>query len=376
LTQFHRHVAWVTIVFLTTALLLSACAVPPQDGSSGEEQWVGTGHAALDKLIEEGKIAPLKEPVTVKIAEDGSPSGAGFYIAKELGYFERLGINAEFVTFSSSAYMLPSLAAGQVDVAGGICSVSLFNAIKRGLDIKIIGDKGKNIPGQSYFDLVLSAERVDDIKTLADLKGEKIAVTSPGSVDELFADMALKAAGLTKDDVEYVILESFSEMNPALASGSVAATMHIEPLITQGEDKGILDRWVDATEFAPDFQVAIVLGSPQFVGEKRAIGELFMIGYVLGLRDYHEAFIKGEDTESIIEIMAEYTPMKDRELWHKVNVVGLSPNSEVIEESIAQQLQWFHDMGYFEDEVDLSTVIDMSLVDNAVELLGTYDTGE
>ncbi len=360
----------VVVMAVLLAALMAGCV-----GSSGDDASAqpGIGHEALDRLIASGELTPLAEPVVVKIAEDGSPSGAGFYIATERGYFERLGIKPEFVTFASSAYMLPSLAAGQVDVAGGICSVSLFNAIERGLDIKIIADKGKNIPGKSYFDLVIASDKVDEIRELSDLKGRTICITSPGSIDELFVDLALKAGGLTKDDVRYVILESFTEINPALASGAVDAAMHIEPLITQGEKNGILDRWIDATEWAPDFQVAVVLGSPQFVNEKRHVAERFMVAYLLGLRDYYEAFVLGKGTDEVIKIMTEYTPMKDEELWHEVNVVGLSPNGEVIEESIADQLRWFQDMGYFDGEVDLNQVIDMSLVDYAVGLLGEYE---
>ncbi|MFN8455733.1 MAG: hypothetical protein U0401_13885 [Anaerolineae bacterium] len=51
-----------------------------------------------------------------------------------------MGINVEFVTFQSSDEMLPALATDQVQTAGGIISLGLFNAIARGIDVKIIGD--------------------------------------------------------------------------------------------------------------------------------------------------------------------------------------------------------------------------------------------
>ncbi|MFN8455731.1 MAG: ABC transporter substrate-binding protein [Anaerolineae bacterium] len=47
-------------------------------------------------------LTPLDPPVNVKIAEDGSASGAAFYIADAKGYFKEMGINVEFVTFQSS----------------------------------------------------------------------------------------------------------------------------------------------------------------------------------------------------------------------------------------------------------------------------------
>ena len=43
-----------------------------------------------------GDLAPLEKKVKVVIAEDGAASGAGFYIAKEKGYFEDYNIEVEF----------------------------------------------------------------------------------------------------------------------------------------------------------------------------------------------------------------------------------------------------------------------------------------
>ncbi|GAE91935.1 hypothetical protein JCM21714_906 [Gracilibacillus boraciitolerans JCM 21714] len=61
----------------------------------------------------------MEETAKVVIAEDGSASGAGFYIAKDKGYFEQYNIEVEFATFGNSDEMLPAVAAGEVDVAGG-----------------------------------------------------------------------------------------------------------------------------------------------------------------------------------------------------------------------------------------------------------------
>jgi NitT/TauT family transport system substrate-binding protein len=189
----------------------------------------------------------------------------------------------------------------------------------------------------------------------------------------MFVDIALKKAGLTKEQVNYVILESFGDHNTALANGAVDAAMHIEPLITAGEAKGILDRWIDATEWASDFQVAVVLSSPEFIEGRSEVAQRFMVAYLKGLRDYYNAFINGEDTEEIIDIMTRHTPMKDRELWQKVNVVGLNPDGYVKTDSIAWQIDWFKDTGYYEGELTAEDLVDHSLVDFAVEYLGEFE---
>ncbi len=353
---------WKTVLVLC---LLCALVVVAGCGTSQEQ-------SQTEKKETTEELQPLEEPVTVKIAEDGSPSGAGFYIATEKGYFEDFNIEVEYVTFASSKSMLPALASDQVQIAGGIMSVSLFNAVKRGLDIRIIGEKGYNYPGEPYFDLVVGKQFVDEIESLSDLEGKKIAITSEGSIDEMFVDWALKSAGLTKDDVEYVLIEDFGKMNAALANGGVHAAMHIEPLITMGEEKGILERWVDPQNWAADCQIAEVLASPAFV-KNRELAKRFMVAYVKGIRDYNDAFLHGKNTEEIIDIMIEYTPMKERDLWKKVYVTGLKPSGKVNAESIKEQLQWFKDMGYFEGQVDLDEIIDNSLAEFAVDYLGEYE---
>src|SRR5690606_3631338 len=122
-------------------------------------------------------LPPLDPPQPLRIAEDGSPSGAAFYIATERGYFADLGLEPEFVTFESSAYMLPAVASGDVDVAGGVMTASFLNAVERGLPIRIIADKGRNVPGASYFDLVRSTRVVDEVENLEDMRGRRVAIT-------------------------------------------------------------------------------------------------------------------------------------------------------------------------------------------------------
>jgi len=356
-----RGGALLLIAVLVLAISLAGCT----DGDSGET--VTPEEPPVEEL---GALDPME---TITIAEDGSPSGAGFYIATERGYFEELGLKAKYVTFQSSAYMLPALAAGQVDVAGGIMTTSFLNAVERGLDIKIVADKGRNIPGSSYFDIVVAKDKVDEIKTLGDLKGRRISITAYGSVDEMFVDIALTKAGLTKEDVEYIILESFGDHNTALANGAVDVSMHIEPLITAGEAKGILDRWIDATEWAPDFQVAVVLSSPEFIDGRSEVAKRFMVAYLRGLRDYYDAFINGVDTDEIVEIMTQYTNLKDKELWDQVNVVGLNPDGYVKVDSIEWQIGWFKSRDYYDGELTAEDLVDHSLVDFAINQLGKYE---
>lgn len=321
----------------------------------------------------DGDFAPLEETAKVIIAEDGAASGAGFYIADSKGYFKDYNIEVEFATFANSDEMLPALAAGKIDVAGGISTASFFNSIAQGIDVKIIADKGHNVKGKSYFTFVIDKDHEGIIKEYEDLKGKRIAVSSQNGVDDYIFQEMLDHIGLTRNDVEFVLMPDFANMMAAMENNTIDAALQIEPLITKGQAEGIHVKFKDATDFAPKAQIAMVLGSPEFVNEKQDVAVRFAAAYLKGLRDYNDAFVKGTgDLDGIINIMSEYTALKDHELWKNVNVTGLNPNGSMFTEDIKAQYEWYNGNGALVGEVDLNKAIDTSLIEEAVEVLGEY----
>lgn len=352
------------ILFASIVLLLSACSSKEESsGSVGDE---------VSKDNPSGDLAPLNKKVKVIIAEDGAASGAGFYIAKERGYFEDYNIEVEFAQFANSDEMLPALASGDVDIAGGVSTASFFNAIAQGIDVKIIADKGHNVPGKSYFSFVIGNHMKDVIKEYKDFKGKRIAVSSKNSIDEFIFLEMLKHGGLTPDDVEFVLLGDFGSMLGAIENGSIDAALQIEPLIAQGIENGFHERFGDATDYAPESQIAMVLGSPQFMSEEQDVSLRFMAAYLKGVRDYNDAFIKGEGKAEIIEIMTKYTSLKDPALWEKVFVTGLDPNGKMFLDDVLKQYDTYKENGAISGDVDFDKAVDTSITEKAVEILGEY----
>lgn len=320
-----------------------------------------------------GDLAPLNKMTKVVIAEDGSASGAGFYIANEKGYFDDYNIEVEFATFANSDDMLPALASGEVDIAGGISSAAFFNAIAQGIDVKIIADKGHNAEGRSYFTFVIGADKQEEIKEYSDLKGKRIAVSGQHGVDDYIYHLMLEHAGLTKDDVEFVLMPDFGTMLAAIENGSIDAALNIEPLITQGVSQGMHVRFGDATDFAPEAQIAMVLGSPQFMNDEQEVSLRFMAAYLKGVRDYNDAFKKDIEKEEIVKIMAKYTALKDVKVWEDVFVTGLDPNGKMFIGDIRDQYELYKKNGAIRGEFNFDEAIDTSLTEKAVEIIGKYE---
>lgn len=320
-----------------------------------------------------GDLSPLNEKIKVVIAEDGSASGAGFYIANEKGYFADYNIEVKFVTFANSDDMLPALASGEVDIAGGISSAAFFNAIAQGIDVKIIADKGHNAKGRSYFTFVIGADKQEEIKEYSDLKGKRVAVSGEHGVDDYIYQLMLEHAGLEKNEVEFVLMPDFGTMLAAIENGSIDAALNIEPLITQGVAQGIHARFGDATDFAPEAQIAMVLGSPQFMNDEQDVSLRFMAAYLKGVRDYNDAFIKDEGKDEIIDIMTEYTALKDASVWEDVFVTGLDPNGKMFIGDIRDQYEMYKKNGAIRGEFKFDEAIDTSITEKAVDIIGEYE---
>jgi ABC-type nitrate/sulfonate/bicarbonate transport system substrate-binding protein len=76
------------------------------------------------------------------------------------------------------------------------------------------------------------------IKTVADLKGKRIASQVGSTLDSVFKNAIAPAAGLKKSD--YTISNArFADQVPALASGSVDAFLGLEPFCSIAEAEGI-----------------------------------------------------------------------------------------------------------------------------------------
>lgn len=97
------------------------------------------------------------------------------------------------------------LGAGQLDVGGGNGSPALFNAIARGIELKIVANKASMPPGYGYTAILVRKALYDSgkVRSVRDLRGLKIAESAPAS--NLLA-YTLDKYGMTFNDVQPVVL--------------------------------------------------------------------------------------------------------------------------------------------------------------------------
>src|SRR5579863_10342954 len=132
---------------------------------------------ALVLLAAPNGMAADKKIIHVGVVE--RPDLAPFLLALHSGRFAEQGIDVEPVVGTSGQDFVAALATGQLDVASGVPNAGLYNAVNRGIDIRLVADYAhvSQKPEDSTVSIVVRADLVDSgaVKGPGDLKGRVIA---------------------------------------------------------------------------------------------------------------------------------------------------------------------------------------------------------
>ncbi|WP_428025534.1 ABC transporter substrate-binding protein [Arcobacter sp.] len=120
---------------------------------------------------------------------------AGFYIAKEKGFYKDLGIETQFIEYDPDINIVDKVLSKEVDF--GMTSSSLLIDKSKGKDVVLLGTIFQSSP------LVLIALKNSNIKTIKDIKNKKVMLTNE---QEMFATLQsmLKVNDISLDDLNII----------------------------------------------------------------------------------------------------------------------------------------------------------------------------
>jgi sulfonate transport system substrate-binding protein len=199
-SSWRRMLALVVGVLLTGAV---ACA--------GSNAATNAGPLALGEGTPGTNIPP---DVVLRVADQSRSVEFPLLLS---GQLEDTPYQVEFTSFASGPLVNEGLAAGKVDV-GTMGDVPALFAKAGGLDVVALATTRTSGPGST-----LVARDGSGIRTLADLKGRKVAFTT-GTAQSGFALRALERVGLTRNDVEQVDVP-LQDLPSVLESGDADASV-------------------------------------------------------------------------------------------------------------------------------------------------------
>jgi len=295
---------------------------------------------------------------------------AGQQLAQAQGYFAQEGVAVNFVKVDAST-VFTTLIAGQVDVQGLGLEAGVFSALLRGVDFRIVATQASSEPNANGVFFVVRKDLIESgkVHANADLKGLKIAVPSRASTFAYVVAKAMETGGLTTADAELVEL-GFPAMVSAVGSRAVDVALLPEPLATLAVDSGSGTKWKGFADIVPGFQQSVVVFTPEFAAQ-RDLATRWTTAYVRGIRDYNDAFRSNVHRTQTVDALANAFAIKPG-LFDSMGFVHMHPDGKVNLASIEDVMHWYVQMGYLNEPVDLSRIVDLSYIDAAVAKLGGY----
>jgi NitT/TauT family transport system substrate-binding protein len=308
--------------------------------------------------------------VSVRFADTGVGANAPIYVALKRGYFREEGLDVNLVPFDTADRTIPALATDQVDIAGAGIGAGLFNAIARGIPIKIVAGQVVDEPGYYGAGLLLRKDLVDAgrVHDYADLRGLRVGLPSLNS--SLGANFArLLALGhLTAEDVEVTEIPP-PELAAAMTNGAIDAALIQEPFSSRLVQAGTSVRWRSVGDINPHHQATVLLYAPGFPPRDPDAATHFLVAYLRGVRDYIAAMQGGGDPMPIYEILAEYTAIKDLNLYTTLAPNVYAPNGRPNRASLEADQELWVAQGRISQRANLAAAVDTQYLDRALRLL-------
>lgn len=240
-------------------------------------------------------------------------SDSALWVAKDLGIFEKNGLDVELIFIRSAAIGVPALVSGTTPFAvmGGAAAVRSNLA---GSDLVLVGSL-KKPPSLAFL---VSSKKVARIE---DLKGKTVGVGRYGGATDFVTRVALRKLGIDPErDVKIRQIGNTPERTVALRTGTIDAT------VLSPEEKFSAERYginvlFELRKLGLEILNTDVVTTRAFIQKNEETVHKFMRAMVEGIR-----FFKINKKESM-RVMAKY--MRNEDL--KIVEVGYDYESEVYE---------------------------------------------
>ena len=240
-----------------------------------------------------GQVVAQSTLERVKIAV--SSRGIAFidlYLAQDRGFFREEGLNAELIQVSANV-ATAALVSGEVDALGAVGLAA--RASQSGLPVKVLAVTGH----RALFWLVSRPE----FKSIAELKGTNLGITSRNGSQHLVANRLLAAGGLdpTKD-LSTVVIGGAPALLQALLAGSIQVTALSPPTIIVARDKFKVNTLADTPKDFVSTQGGFAV-SDKNLADKRDLVRRMMRARSKAYRYFHE------NEKGTSETLAKYTKL-------------------------------------------------------------------
>jgi NitT/TauT family transport system substrate-binding protein len=270
---------------------------------------------------------------------------AGAWMAKEIGAYEKYGIDAELIYISSGPTVVQALLGG--DVTGGIAATNaVIAAVLRGAPLVSV----VSTANRPYHRFWVRPE----IARIEDLKGKTVGVTRFGSVTDNLTRMVLKKYGL-EGTVAVRQMGGTAEVSAAFQNkqiaGAITSSLRVDAtvqpkLLMKLEDLGF------------EYSMDVIAHSREDMKRSPQVVEAMVRAYTEGVAAIHY------QKEKAFKAIAKYARLRDQKKIDEIyqdSILYLQKTPRVEPEAINSILDFMGKKG-----VPLETFADNTIVDKMV----------
>ena len=222
---------------------------------------------------------PAGPPVKLNVADVGVPFDIPLFLARDLGIFQKNGIDVTAATVAGPT-SVASLLSGQIqfDHPGGS---EVLAALANGADLVVVAVQS------TVFNFKFYARPT--IKSVGDLKGKKVGITSPGGAFDISLRAALPKFGLEPDkDVTFIASGSIANVTAALLSGAIdGASIVVGPDSHKLETTG-LQPLFDFATLNLEYCNSVITLQRSYLASHRDLVQRYIDSMIVGIARYKQ----------------------------------------------------------------------------------------
>jgi NitT/TauT family transport system substrate-binding protein len=270
------------------------------------------------------------------------------WVTQEAGLFKKYGLTSELILISGDAASLQALLANELHFTNA-AGTTPIQATLQGADFVIIASSYNLMP----YSFVVH----QDIRSAADLKGKRMAVSRLGGITEFAAKLTFEKLGLGPKDMTLIQAGPDAQRIAALQSGSVAATVLAPPGLYAATSLG-LKVMADLGDLGIKYPSSVMVARRAYLAQNRPTVTKFVMAFTEGLHVY------AQNKDFTLGVMQKYARLKDRDAMARahdyfVKNTALVPLTDPVaiknalaDKATGRRLEDFYDNSLIQELVD------------------------
>jgi NitT/TauT family transport system substrate-binding protein len=307
-------------------------------------------------------MTPGKAAEHVKIGVVRSMGGAPLYVAKDMGFYDAEGLDAELIWFDAAQPVAVAAASGDIDFGSTGMTAAFLNLAAQGT-LKIIGAGTWEHQGFQSIGFMVSNQAYDSgVHSLKDMTGHSVGLTQVGTPLHYNIALALEKNGVDPKTVRVVPLQSNPNVGSAIKGGQIDAAVqtsaNIYPLVERGDAK-LLGWASDVMEG----QSEATFANTKFANEHPETVKRFLAAFRKAEATWDAAFIDPSGKRADQPSAKQMMEIASRNLSAAPEILArgipyYDPQARVALADVQRAIDWYFSQGMIKEHLDAASLVD------------------